>query len=824
VNQRRRITLVAAAATLLSALPLSSVFATWSWLIDAVIVVITTTGIALVIRSLRAATWVATPAMTVGFLFVLTWVFHSGHEFLGLIPTPQTFGHFNSLLTSAGGDMRDMGVPVADREGLLFLSTLGIGAVAILVDLFTIVLRRPALTGLPMLAIYSVPVAVRQDSVNFLPFAAGAAGFLWLLATDNVERVRRFGRRFTGDGRDVDAWEPSPLAAAGRRLALAGVTAAIVLPLAVPGSNTGLLDKFGPTGGGAGIGNGLGRGGGSSVDLYAVLSGELNNDRTFDMVKVQTNDPNPYYLRFGVADEVTPSGFRNRSPGGGQSATNGLPAPAVEPGAGVSLQAYHAQVQILSLDMNALPIYLQPTKTDKLDSSWLYDRANQVIYSRQRNSRGKKYGFDYVRPEYTPDVLRGTKPLDAADPIQRQYTTVPRVPEVEQKVAQIIAGKLTPYDKVRAIHSYFSADNGFQYSLQTKSGTSGSAIVDFLNNKQGFCEQYSAAMAWLVRAANIPARVAFGFSRGSNRNGETWTLTNRNLHAWTEVYFDRIGWVPFDATPAASVDGVDSAWAPDPNRPQNVPGGSAAREDLPIPGGPNQNGSAAPSGGPHEDRGGLASGAGVVTTSATPWPTWTLLGVVIALVLLLAPVLWRSLVRRRRRPDRIAGPPPLAVAVAAGSRDVVVTDDGAMDLARRRAHAAWDELVDTMIDYRLPVDLATTPRVTSERLITAAALDEWAATGAQLLGHAEERARYARQPLRSDDLTGSLRAVRDAISQRVSWRTRLRAIFLPASVLNRWQVAVSEASTRVATRVDRRRDSFVRAALSSRRLLPGGRR
>jgi hypothetical protein len=166
----------------------------------------------------------------------------------------------------------------------------------------------------------------------------------------------------------------------------------------------------------------------------------------------------------------------------------------------------------------------------------------------------------------------------------------------------------------------------------------------------------------------------------------------------------------------------------------------------------------------------------------------------------------------------------LAVAVAAGSRDVVVTDDGAMDLARRRAHAAWDELVDTMIDYRLPVDLATTPRVTSERLITAAALDEWAATGAQLLGHAEERARYARQPLRSDDLTGSLRAVRDAISQRVSWRTRLRAIFLPASVLNRWQVAVSEASTRVATRVDRRRDSFVRAALSSRRLLPGGRR
>jgi hypothetical protein len=197
--------------------------------------------------------------------------------------------------------------------------------------------------------------------------------------------------------------------------------------------------------------------------------------------------------------------------------------------------------------------------------------------------------------------------------------------------------------------------------------------------------------------------------------------------------------------------------------------------------------------------------------------------VVIALVLLLAPALWRGLVRRRRRPDRIAGPPPLAMAVAAGSRDVVVTDDGAVDLARRRAHAAWDELIDTMIDYRLPVDLATTPRMTSERLIAAAALDEWAATGAQLLGHAEERARYARQPLRSDDLTGSLRAVRDAIGQRVSWRTRLRAVFLPTSVLNRWQSAVSEGATRLTLTVGRRRDSLVRV-LSPRRLLPGWRR
>jgi transglutaminase-like putative cysteine protease len=826
VNQRRHITLVAAAATLLAAMPLSTVFATWSWFIHALIVVIATTGLALAMRTLRAAAWIPTVVMTVGFLFVLTWMFGGGQELLGLIPTPGTFRHFGSLLASAGGDMRELTVPVADREGLLFLSTLGIGAVAIGVDLLAIVLRRPALAGLPMLAIYSVPVAVHEDSVSFIPFAAGAAGFLWLLATDSVDRVRLFGRRFTGDGRDVNAWEPSPMAAAGRRLAVVGVAVAVLLPQAVPGNTAGLLTRFGPAGDGDGIGSGLGRGGtGSSVDMYAVLNGQLNNNRTFDMVKVTTNDPSPYYLRFGVADEVTPAGFRNRRPGGGQVVNAGLPTPPIESGAGVSLKPYRAQVQVLSLNMTTLPIYLQPTKTGKLDSTWFYDRTDQVIYSRRSNSRGKQYSFDYVRPEYSPEALRSARPLDSADPIQRRYTAVPRVADVERKVAQIIAGKQTPYDKVRAIHGYFSGDNGFTYSLETKPGTSGSAIVDFLNNKQGFCEQYSAAMAWLVRAAGIPARVAFGFSRGSNQNGESWTLTNRNLHAWTEVYFDRFGWVPFDATPAAFVGGVESAWAPDPNRPQNVPGTDTPRDDLPIPGGPNQTGSADPSGGLQAERGDTDPGGVAVTRPAPTWPWWTLLGVVLALILLLLPAGWRTLQRRRRQPDRIAArsSPEEATRRTAGATDLVVADDTAAALARHRAHAAWDELIDTMIDYRFPVDLASTPRVTSEHLVTTAALDEWAATGARLLGQAEERARYAREPMRSDDLTGSLRAVRDAISQRVSWRTRLRAVFLPASVLNRWQVTVSDASARAAETVGRRRDAVVRT-LSPRRLLSAWRR
>ena len=183
---------------------------------------------------------------------------------------------------------------------------------AVLVDLAAVGIRRPALAGLPMLAIYSVPVAVLPDGLSVLPFGFAAAGFLWLLVADSVDRVRRFGRRFTGDGRDVDLWEPSPLSSAGRRLGVVGVVVAMLLPLAVPGMTSGLLDRFGN---GIGPGDGSGGGGqsGPTVNLSAMLRDNLVRNNTFDMVHVKTTDPAPFYLRFGVADQITKDGFTNRA-------------------------------------------------------------------------------------------------------------------------------------------------------------------------------------------------------------------------------------------------------------------------------------------------------------------------------------------------------------------------------------------------------------------------------------------------------------------------------------------------------------------------------
>jgi hypothetical protein len=183
----------------------------------------------------------------------------------------------------------------------------------------------------------------------------------------------------------------------------------------------------------------------------------------------------------------------------------------------------------------------------------------------------------------------------------------------------------------------------------------------------------------------------------------------------------------------------------------------------------------------------------------------------------------RALTRRRRARSRQTidldvGTP--GAAAPAGEVAALVTDAAAVADARRDAHAAWAELHDTMLDFRVDVDDAETPRATAARIGTllanAGARDE-----VLLLGRAEERARYARAPLRPDGLNHALRAVRAALAARATRWERVVAVIAPRSVLLRWRLAFinrvaaivsSTARARAALSVANPRRALSRAA------------
>jgi transglutaminase-like putative cysteine protease len=815
-RRQRHITVTAAGAALLASLPLATVFAQMTWLVDATLTIIPLCLVAVVLRGLRLPLWVPTAGMIVTLPFVLARLFPSHQEFLAVIPSVGTVRHFGDLITLASTEMRQYTTPAPDRPGFLFLATFGVAMTAIIIDFFAVGLRKPAIAGLPMLAIYSVPVAVREDSVNVLPFVLAVVGFLWLLISDNIDRVRGFGRRFSGDGRGMDVWESSPLAAAGQRLGIIGIVIAVAVPLAVPGMTTGLLDRFAGSGG---LGdNGTGNGSGTGVGLYAMLSGNLNRDKSFDMLRVQTTDPNPYYLRMAVAQELNQTGFRPAAITGGQPITDGVPTTAQSPGT-ANDHAYSASVDIINMDSHYLPVYQRPTRVQQLDKSWMFDPATSVVYSSRQDTRKKRYTFEFVHSEYSAASLRTAPAISKGDGVLNKDTDVPTVPQVAALVTQLTGGKRTQYDRVMALFDYFSPTNGFSYSLRTEQGTSGTQIVDFLTNKRGYCVQYSAALAWLVRQAGYPARVAFGFTRGTGQAGAPVTLTNFNLHAWTEVYFSGYGWIPFDATPATSVAGsVSPVWAPNPSRPQDTatsapgasPTGSAATQSA---------GSAGARGTQGQDRGAQGAGVGTTRTTTPRWVFWTGLSLLILLALLAIPG-WRRRARRRNRLRSHAFPGFGPDTAPDAEGPTVLGDAGdPFPAARHDAHAAWDELLDTMTDFGIPVVESETPRVTADRLV-ATALPTNAAGGARLLGSAEERARYARRPMATGELAASVATIHAAFAAKATRRTRLRVAMLPPSTMRRWRATADNALVRASAATARWR-AVAATAVGAKRFTRG---
>ena len=822
---RHHLGIVAAGAALLGTAPIAVLYESWTWLAQGAVAVAVVALAAAAARSLRAPVPLQVLAMLAALTIAVTWQFRSGGE-LFLLPTAETVSHFQQLLADVPAVVAAEVIPVPDHDGLLLLTMAGVGVVAIVVDVLVVSLRRPALTGLPLLAIYAIPVAVSPDRISPIPFAIAGAGFLWLIATERLERIRRFGRRFTAEGRDVPTWEPSPLAAAGRRLAVAGIVLAVLVPLAVPGMTSGLADRWG---GGSGEGDGEGNGSPTSVNLFAHLDGLLNQDQTVQLVRFTTDDPNPFYLRVGTADQVSARGFHHRAPQGALVSDRIRPATTDRPG--VTRHEHRAEIEILEWSMNRLPIFAELTGVSGVGGDWRHDPDQQVVFAGNEQPNGLTYKIEYARRTFDPDALRRARPLASTHPMTR-FTDVLPEPEVSELVAELTADTDNVYDEVLAILDHFSRENGFRYSLHTGPDTTGSAIVDFLfENRVGYCVQYAAAMTWLVREAGHPARVAIGFTRGGQRDGDTYTLTNRNLHAWTEVYFDGFGWVPFDPTPSASVTGTTSpAWAPNPDAPED-PG--ASDQDPSGEGVPERN----PDGldtGPNE----LAPEPGGGTLGALPgeesptWPWWTAGVIAAMLLILMLPALSRQRLRRRRL-----------------NRTRTTTD------ARARAHAAWDELVDLLTDHQVALRTSESPRAAAARLTQQLQLDQLDGGGAasgrrseqvnagdaagkasvaageasaaagkisagdalQLLSRAEERARYAPTPPADMDLARAIRVVRQAVAARSGRLGRWRAVALPPSVLVRWQARLNDVGTRLAAVTGRVGEAMAR--MSPRRLL-----
>ncbi|WP_309148786.1 transglutaminase family protein [Saccharopolyspora gregorii] len=732
-------TAVATTAAAVSSLAVSTGFtgivSDARWVLPVALAVAVVAGVGLLGRTLRWWPPLVVLAQLCALVVLLSALF-TGQAVLGFLPGPAAFGELSGLLGQAMQVAREGVPPVPAEPPLQALLCLGLGVVALLVDVIAVAAGVPAVAGLVLLCVVAIPASLAPNMLPWWTFAAGAAGFALLLACAGSHRQA--------------ASASSPLARFDHRgvvlVAAAGVLAVLSGVVFTGVGTEGRLP------GGASTGYGSANGG-IGLRPFTSLRGQLDRDDPVDLFRV-SGLPQPTYLRAMTLQHFDPGrGWElGKLTSGVDAGQHPLPLPD---GTETLAAGPSATVRIDPVGYRDpwLPIFGVPRGVTGMGLQWNYDPTSGVVFTQVRQE-SRPYVEDVALPSPSPQQLRAASGPASVDPAYSDASGVsPRIADLARRIT---ADAPTDFDKAAALQRFFTdRSNGFRYDLSTAPSTSGNALEDFLfRGKRGFCEQYASSMGVLLRSVGVPARVAVGFTPG-HRDGDERVITTNDAHAWVEAFFPRYGWVTFDPTPLA--DGrtaLPEYLSPPAPAPSPAPAPGESQQPSPEPStAPSQTpapGDAEQPPAPEADRPG-GSGA------------WIAVGAVLLAVLALgaAPLALREFRRRRR----------LAV-VRAG--------------AAGAASAAWDELLDEHTDRsgHRP-DASGTVRSTATSLVESAELPEDAARSIHDLVTAVEHEWYA--PAGHSVVTGvaapaealprALAALRDGAP--LPWRHRL----VPRSVL-----------------------------------------
>ncbi|MBU1023253.1 transglutaminase-like domain-containing protein, partial [bacterium] len=114
------------------------------------------------------------------------------------------------------------------------------------------------------------------------------------------------------------------------------------------------------------------------------------------------------------------------------------------------------------------------------------------------------------------------------------------------------ANAATDYEKTLAIFKYLKSAG--KYSNDVPAVEPGMDLISYfileVEPMRGHCEIFSSSMAVMLRALDIPCRIATGYSPGNYAfNKNSYIIREKHAHAWVEVFFPEIGWIEFDPTP-----------------------------------------------------------------------------------------------------------------------------------------------------------------------------------------------------------------------------------------------------------------------------------
>lgn len=130
-------------------------------------------------------------------------------------------------------------------------------------------------------------------------------------------------------------------------------------------------------------------------------------------------------------------------------------------------------------------------------------------------------------------------------------------PRTRELAQQWLAQTRDPAELVAKAMALFNRE-AFHYTLDPPL-LGRDSVDDFLfRTRSGFCEHYSNALVFLMRALGVPARVVTGYQGGElNPVDDYWVVRQADAHAWAEVWLPGKGWRRVDPVTAVAPERID---------------------------------------------------------------------------------------------------------------------------------------------------------------------------------------------------------------------------------------------------------------------------
>jgi transglutaminase-like putative cysteine protease len=275
------------------------------------------------------------------------------------------------------------------------------------------------------------------------------------------------------------------------------------------------------------------------------------------VMTVQTDQPS--FLRDSTFDQWDGHTWTRSQPGLTSLGAGGRIRPADDDEAARTGTVVHQKIRIETDASDLLPAAASAVSISSRQPLVQWGDGN-VLSVIDPLGRGATYTVTSRVAPATPAALAASGQEPIPQSVLERYAAAPvATPRVQALARRITAHAQSDYEKVLAIEGWLGTHT--TYSINAPVSPADRDVVDdfLFRSKVGWCEQIASSLVVLSRLAGVPARLATGFVPGSwDPILRQYRVRERDAHAWAEVWFPTLGWVPFDPTANVPLAGNSS--------------------------------------------------------------------------------------------------------------------------------------------------------------------------------------------------------------------------------------------------------------------------